>query len=183
MIPNRLIRPFVVAVALGAFSLPASAQDEPDNPVCGPGVDSYDITVSEIGPLIEGTWTGTAPGIGATTGVQTFTMTITLEYGRLFISDGAQKTRLEPVRGTRKPLRYDFVKQRVLPEEAHAVKVTVEEFGLLLDCDMNIAPQFTWTFGSGSRRSDGIYSFGSPNNALGTMWNSARGAREVYLSR
>jgi hypothetical protein len=177
--PVRTFKAFVATIALVSLAAPALAQDQ--NEVCGP--DSYNASMSEIGPLIEGEWTGTAPGLGTTAGVQKFTMTISLEYGRLYISSGGQKTRLEPVQGTRKALRYDFVKQRALPEDAHAVAVTVDDFGLTLGCDMNIAPQFTWTFRSGNRQSQGIYSFASSSHALGTMWNSARGAREVWLSR
>lgn len=168
-----------LATAVALTTGPTLAQEE--NKVCGP--DSVNMSMSEIGPLIEGQWTGEAPGLGPTTGVQTFSMTISLEYGRLYISSGGQKTRLEPVRGTRKALRYDFVKQKALPEDAHAIKVTVDDFGVVTGCDMNLATQFTWTFGSGSRTSQGVYSFANDRQALGTMWNSAQGAREVYLSR
>jgi hypothetical protein len=179
MIARHLFRPLAAALAICAFAAPAAAQD--DNPVCGP--DSFRFDVSKIGPHITGQWTGTAPGIGVTMGVQTFTMTISMNNGRLYISDGARKAELRPMHGTRKALRYDFLKGKALPKAAHAVDVSVDDFGLVLGCDMNVAPQFAWTFGAGSRRSDGIYSFGSPHHALGTMWNSARGAREVYLSR
>ncbi|MAM62408.1 hypothetical protein [Maritimibacter sp. UBA3975] len=175
-------RSFATALALFLMAVPAISQDD-ENKVCSYGSDGSRLSPAELGPMIEGQWTGTAPGLGVTTGVQTFPLTITLEYGRLYISSGGQKARLEPVRGPRKALRYDFVKQKAIPEEAHAVAVNVEDFGLVLGCDMNVAPQFTWTFGSGNRRSQGIYSFASPDHALGTMWNSARGAREVYLSR
>ncbi|MEC7761948.1 MAG: hypothetical protein VX874_08590 [Pseudomonadota bacterium] len=177
---NDLVRRLCpVLLAAGLMTAPVMAQEV--NEVCGPSARS--MSMSEIGPLIEGQWTGEAPGLGPTMGVQKFSMTITLEYGRLYISDGAQKTRLEPVRGTRKALRYDFVKQQALPEDAHAIKVSVDDFGVVVGCDMDMASQFTWTFGSGSRTSQGVYSFASPTQGLGTMWNSARGAREVYLSR
>ena len=169
-------------LALG-LAAPAPAKDDPENPVCGPDVDSWKISVDEIAPHITGTWTGTAPGLGYTQGVQTFTVTITEQYGRLYMSGNGAKIELKPVRGARKPLRYDLVNQRKLKKAAHAVDVTLDEFGLVLNCDLAVAPQFTWSYGSGARRSGGVYTFGSPNAALGTMWNSAQGAREVYLSR
>jgi hypothetical protein len=179
MTSAKPINALASTLALTLLATPVVAQEE--NTVCNP--DSYNVTVSEIGPALEGQWTGKAPGLGPTTGVQTFTMTISLEYGRLYISSGGQKARLEPVRGTRKALRYDFVKQQAIPEEAHAIKVSVDDFGVVTGCDMSLAPQFTWRFGSGNRSSQGIYSFASSYQALGTMWNSAQGAREVYLSR
>lgn len=179
----RLFAVLAAATLSVGLALPAVAQDDPENGVCGPDVDSWDISVSKIGPLIAGTWTGTAPGMGFTQGVQTFTVNITLENGRLYMSGNGAKIELKPVRGARKPLRYDFVKQQPLPKSKQAVDVSVDDFGLVLNCDMSIAPQFTWSYGMGARRSSGVYTFGSPTAALGTMWNSAQGAREVYLSR
>jgi hypothetical protein len=168
-------------LALGA---PAAAQaDDSNNGVCGPNVESWNFSVSKLGPHITGTWNGQAPGIGVTRGVQHFSTTISLENGRLYLSGNGVKTELRPVRGTRKALRYDFINQRPLPKSAYAMDISLEDLSLVMDCDLSIAPQFTWTFGSGDRRSSGIYTFAGPNIAVGTMWNSGGGAREVLLQR
>jgi hypothetical protein len=54
---------------------------------------------------------------------------------------------------------------------------------LVQDCQIASAPQFEWQFGTGARRSDGIISFFSANEAMGTKRNSARGVREQLISR
>lgn len=165
----------------------AQAQDDvapPDpNMVCGPDVSAGQFKLDEIGPRIAGTWSGRAPGLGFTAGVQTFTADITFERGRIYILANDTKIELKPVYGTRKELRYDPIRQQALPESARAVKVSLEDIGLVTDCEIGLAPQFTWTYGTGARSSGGVYSFLDSHTAIGTMWNSARGAREVYLSR
>lgn len=178
-------RPKLLALTLlvTLVAAPLLAQSDDDNGVCKGGATSMSFNVKKVGELIEGTWTGVAPGIGHTTGVQTFQVDIEMQNGRPVLKSNGRMTRLNAVQGPRKALRYDFVNQRALPEEAHAVKVSIDDFGLTTGCDMAFAPQFAWQFGSGSRRSNGIYSFASPTHAIGTMWNSAQGAREVYLSR
>jgi hypothetical protein len=184
------IRAAVFGVAaMFALPLAAPAQDSaavPDvpNDICGPEVDSYRFSVSEIGPKLAGTWSAQAPGIGMTQGVQTFTVEISYKNGRLYMSGGGGgMTELVPVRGARKALRYDFIHQKPLPPEAHAVEVSLDDFALVFNCDLAVAPQFTWAMGTGARRASGVYTFVSPNHAIGTMANSAAGAREVYLSR
>ncbi len=176
----------VVVVGLFA-SAPALAQDDvvPPEPnmVCGPDVSAGQFKLDEIGPRIAGTWSAKAPGLGFTAGVHAFTANITFERGRIYILANGTKIELRPVYGTRKELRYDPIRQQALPEAAHAVKVSLEDIGLVTDCEIGLAPQFTWTYGTGARSSGGVYSFLDSHTAIGTMWNSAQGAREVYLSR
>jgi hypothetical protein len=177
------------AAVLFAISLaaPAEAQDAvapPDpNMVCGPGVSAGQFKLDEIGPRIAGTWSAEAAGLGFTAGVHAFTANITFERGRIYILANGTKIELKPVYGTRKELRYDPIRQQALPKAAHAVKVSLEDIGLVTDCEIGLAPQFTWTYGTGARSSGGVYSFLDSHTAIGTMWNSAQGAREVYLSR
>ena len=156
--------------------------DSKPNLVCGTQTAGR-FKLDQIGPMIAGTYTAKAPGLGMTKGVQTFTVTISYERGRVYLSGDGRKIELTPVYGTRKELRYDPIQQKVLPKSAHAAEVTLDEMALLMDCDLGVAPQFTWTQGSGGRASGGVYSFLDGDVALGTMWNSAMGAREVLLMR
>jgi hypothetical protein len=57
------------------------------------------------------------------------------------------------------------------------------EWALVQDCQIALAPQFEWQFGTGARRSDGITSFFSANEAMGANRNSARDVREQLISR
>lgn len=186
MRPFRAFLPFVLAL----FPLTgALAQDDtPDvlpepNPVCGSEISAGRFQIAQIAPAITGSWKATAPGLGMTAGVQTFTVEISFERGRLYLSGGGRKTELVPVYGTRKALRYDPVRQQTLSQEAWAVQVDPDEVALVAGCELGIEPQFTWRMGSGAQSSSGIYSFFGPGLGLGTMWNSAQGAREVLLQR
>lgn len=125
----------------------------------------------------------TAPGMGFTTGVQTFPVEVSFERGRLYMGGDGKKVELHPVYGTRKALRYDFVRQAPLPETAHATGLPLEDFALITDCEPGIAAQFSWTLGSGGQSSGGVISFFGVHTALGTMWNSGQGAREVLWQR
>lgn len=160
-----------------------SAATAEANDVCGPDVSAGPFKVSEIGPRLVGTYQGQAPGMGFTTGIQTFSVQISYSNGRLYIGDGAATFELKPVQGTRKELRYDPVRQMPLPEEARVANISLEDMELVTDCDSRIAPQFIWTNGSGARASSGVYSFLDRDTALGMMWNSAMGARGVALLR
>ena len=186
-ITSHLVAAALAASALVLTTAPARAQDGDSpseaNPVCGPEVSGGRFDMAAIGSKIAGTWSARAPGLGVTKGVQTFTISIKVEYGRVYAEGNGTRIALNPVHGTRKALRFDPVRQKALPVEAHAVDMSLEDVELVTDCDLTIAPQFTWTYGSGSRTSAGIYTFLSPNFAIGTMWNSGGGAREVFLSR
>ncbi len=153
------------------------------NDVCDPEVSAGTFKVSEIGPRLVGIYEGQAPGKGNATGVQTFTVQITYSNGRIYIGKGAKASELKPVHGARKELRYDPIKQMPLPEEARAAKISLAEMELVTNCDSRIAPQFTWTSGTGGRTSSGIYSFLDRDTAIGMMWNSGQGVREVLLLR
>ncbi|RDD93928.1 hypothetical protein DTW92_18405 [Paracoccus pantotrophus] len=104
-------------------------------------------------------------------------------------SDGIQ-TELVPVRGGNKPLRFDFVRGEAMDPQFYMLTSTGSEppaepfeWALVQDCPIASAPQFEWQFGTGARRSDGIISFFSANEAMGTKRNSARGVREQLISR
>jgi len=155
----------------------------PGNEICGPDVSAGRFKLSEIGPQIAGPYEGTAPGINGTQGVQTFKVEISFSNGRLYMGGDGRKVELTPVYGTRKELRYDPIRQMPLGPDDLAAKIPMEDIELSTGCDHRIAPQFTWTAGSGARSSGGVYSFLSRDAALGTMWNSGKGAREVYLVR
>ncbi len=178
---------FAAVILATAATAPVLAQDDAvpaePNMVCGPDVSAGQFKLDEIGPRIAGTWSAEAPGLGFTAGVHAFNANITFERGRIYILANGTKIELRPVYGTRKELRYDPIRQQALPEAAHAVKVSLEDIGLVTDCEIGLAPQFTWTYGTGARSSGGVYSFLDSHTAIGTMWNSAQGAREVYLSR
>jgi len=176
---HAIRRAALAGLAVLALAGPARASD--DSAVCGP--DGARMRLGKLGPLLAGTWQGEAPGLGYTTGVQKFPVTISYKNGRLYMSDGGHMTELRPVRGARKPLRYDFVKQRKLPKSAWATEITLQDVELTSGCKLTVAPQFSWTLGTGARSSNGIYSFVSANIGLGTMWNSAMGSREVLLTR
>lgn len=171
--------------ALCLFAQTAVAQEEylTGNEVCGPEVSAGRFKLAQIGPQIAGLYEGTAPGIGFTRGVETFDVEISYQNGRVYMGGGGHKVELTPVYGMRKELRYDPIRQAPLPAEALAAQISMEDIELSTGCDRRIAPQFTWTAGSGARSSGGVYSFLSGDAALGTMWNSAKGAREVYLVR
>ena len=82
--------------------LPLAAQAEdtsPDavpepNPVCGPEISAGRFHLDRIAPAITGTWNATAPGLGMTAGVQKFSVVISYERGRLYMSGGGHKTEL-----------------------------------------------------------------------------------------
>jgi hypothetical protein len=178
---TRRLRAACFSLAMAVTQIgPAMAQG---NDVCGPDVSAGTFKVSEIGPRIAGIYEGQAPGMGYTTGIQTFKVQISFSNGRLYIGDGATIFELRPVHGTRKELRYDPIKQMPLPEAARVSKIALEDMELVTDCDSRIAPQFMWTNGTGARASSGLYSFLDRDTALGMMWNSAMGAREVVLLR
>ena len=187
------LRPLALVAFIALATAPGWAQDgaagpgtalppAPPNPVCGT-FTAGQFKLAEIGPAIAGAWQGTAPGIGMTAGVQTFTVAFSFERGRLYASGDGGKVELKPIYRNRKALRWDPVRQMPLPETAHAVAVTPQDVALVAGCELDLAPQFSWTLGSGAQTASGIYSFFGPDIALGTMWNSARGAREVYLTR
>ncbi|MDF3605313.1 hypothetical protein PE067_03540 [Paracoccus sp. DMF-8] len=167
---------------------PAAAQQNIaiPNEICSEaprGADKLDLR--RIGPLLEGTWTETAAGIGATMGVHRNVLEIVYDRmrNRLYIAADGMRTELVPVRGGNRELRYDFVKGAPMDPSMFAIKPDVAEWAFVLGCDMGLAPQFSWHIGSGARRADGIISFFSETEAMGTKWNSGRGAREVSLSR
>ena len=154
------------------------------NTICGPKLSAGRFKLSVIGPRIAGTWKATAPGIGFTTGVQQFDVVIRYTNGRLYITgDGGAPTELKPVYGTRKALRYDPIRQKPLPKKSQAAKASLEDIALITDCEPGIAAQFTWRNGNGANSSGGFYSFLQDKFAIGTMWNSAQGTREVLLRR
>lgn len=177
-------------IALVAMLMPVlvlaeeAAVENQQNTVCGAGISAGKFKLSEIGPKVAGTWQATAPGLGYTQGVQEFDVVISFERGRLYIGGGGgPKVELKPVYGTRKALRYDPIRQKALPESAHAAKLSLEDIELVTACNPGIAAQFTWTYGMGGNSSGGIYSFLGEHVALGTMWNNRQGAREVLLQR
>ena len=173
---------------LFAIAAPALAQQNIaiPNEICSEtprGADKLDLR--RIGPLLEGTWTETAAGIGATMGVHRNVLEIVYDRmrNRLYIAADGMQTELVPVRGGNRELRYDFVKAAPMDPSMFAIKPDVAEWAFVLGCDIGLAPQFSWHIGSGARRADGIISFFSETEAMGTKWNSGRGAREVSLSR
>lgn len=170
------------------IAAPAFAQQGSDipNEVCSEtprGADKLDLR--RIGPLLEGGWTETAVGIGATMGVHRNALEIVYDRmrNRLYIAADGMQTELVPVRGGNRELRYDFVKGAPMDPSMFAIKPDVAEWAFVLGCDIGLAPQFSWHIGSGARRADGVISFFSETEAMGTKWNSGRGAREVSLSR
>lgn len=171
-------------LALGLVLPGAARADDPDeaNEVCAPEVSAGRFKVREIGPKIAGSWNARAPGLGFTRGMQEFPVEISFEYGRLYYAGSGVKVELRPVY-TRKPLRYDFVRQQPIPESARATELTLKDISVMTNCDLQIAPQFSWEYGTGNRRSNGVLSFMEDYVAIGTMWNSAMGAREVTLNR
>lgn len=166
------------------LALPGAVRaEDAANEVCAPDISAGQFDVSVIGPKIAGNWQGKAPGLGFTTGVQTFPVEISYQNGRLYYGSGGVKVELRPVYDTRKPLRYDFVKQKRIPEDGRATELSLEEMSVVTNCELPIAPQFTWEYGAGDRRSSGVLSFLEGSIAVGTMWNSAGGTREVMLLR
>ncbi|MCB1313358.1 MAG: hypothetical protein KDK29_16435 [Sedimentitalea sp.] len=143
------------------------------------------LELRRIGPLLEGSWEETAAGIGYTTGVQKSNVEIIYDRmrNRLYLGSDGMRTELVPVRDGNRELRYDFVKGRPMDPDLFAIEPDLAEWAFVLGCDIGLAPQFSWQVGSGARRADGIISFFSGSEAMGTKWNSARGAREVSLSR
>ncbi|MFD2858142.1 hypothetical protein ACFSZS_30020 [Seohaeicola zhoushanensis] len=147
------------------------------------GADKLDLR--RIGPLLEGSWTETAVGIGATVGVHRNALEIVYDRmrNRLYIAADGMQIELVPARGGNRELRYDFVKGAPMDPSMFAIEPDVVEWTFVLGCDIGLAPQFSWHIGSGARRADGIISFFSETEAMGTKWNSGRGAREVSLSK
>lgn len=177
---NSRKRRRAVWLGLVMATLQTAAAMAEANDVCGLDVSAGTFEMSEIGPRLVDTYEGRAPGGGFATGIQTFTVQISYSNGRLYIGDAATTFELRPMRGARKELRYG---QTPLPEAARVAKISLEDMELVTDCDSRIAPQFIWTNGSGARASSGLYSFLDRDTALGMMWNSAMGAREVVLLR
>lgn len=178
------MRPTALIVA---FSFAIAAQPAFANEVCKPEVHrAGKFDLRQIGPLIEGVWTEEAIGAKPVMGVQHDLMEITYDRNRnrLYLGGGGgAMTELVPVRGGNKPLRYDFVKGQKMDKKFHMMVPEPFEWALVQDCQINSAPQFEWQFGSGSRQSQGIISFFSEREAMGTKRNSAYGVREQVISR
>lgn len=177
-----------LSALLVIIAAPAAVQQNAAiaNEICSEtprGAERLDLR--RIGPLLEGRWTETAVGMGMTLGVQRNTAEIIYDRmrNRLYIAADGMQTELVPVRGGNRELRYDFVKGAPMDPSMFAIKPDVAEWAFVLGCDIGLAPQFSWHIGSGARRADGIISFFSETEAMGTKWNSGRGAREVSLSR
>lgn len=166
---------------------------EPSNPVCHADVHrAGNFDLRQIGPLIAGTWTEAAIGTSVAIGVQesTFEIIYDRNRNRLYLGSDGIQTELVPVRGGNKPLRFDFVRGEAMDPQFYMLTSTGSEPGaepwewaVVQDCQIASAPQFEWQFGTGARRSDGIISFFSANEAMGTKRNSARGVREQLISR
>lgn len=163
---------------------PAPAQEavEAPNLVCNEA-SRLAFRTTRIGTQISGIWNARAPGIGFTQGIQTFSVNISMDNGRLYLMAGGRKIAMSPIQGVRKELRWDFRKGQRIAESAQATPLSLEDIGLMADCELAVAPQYQWSMGSGQNASAGIYSFVSPTMAIGTMWNSAGGTREVILTR
>lgn len=173
------------AALLIATATPALA-NEPPNPVCRADIHrAGNVDLRKIGPSIAGRWTESAIGASVAIGVQKSTFEIIYDQNRnrLYLGANDIRTELVPVRGGNKPLRYDFVRGKAMDPQFHMMVPEPSEWALVLDCQIASAPQFEWQFGSGARRSDGIISFFSANEAMGTKRNSARGVREQLISR
>jgi len=173
-VPSSLL----VAVAAPALAQLSGAIP---NEICSEtprGADKLDLR--RIGPLLEGTWTETAAGIGATMGVHRNVLEIVYDRmrNRLYIAPDGMQTELVPVRSGNRELRYDFVKGAPMEPSMFAIKPDVAEWAFVLSCDIGLAPQLSWHVGSGAQRADGIISFFSETEAMGTKWNSGRGTRK-----
>lgn len=183
----------MIRAALSALlvlaALPVAAQQTAaiPNEICSETPRGAEkLNLRRIGPLLEGAWEETAAGIGPTLGVQRTAFEIIYDRmrNRLYMSGDGVQTELVPVRGGNKELRFDFVKNRPMAPDRFVMKeANPNEWAFVLGCDLGLAPQFSWQVGSGGMRADGIISFFSGSEAMGTKWNSARGAREVLLSR
>lgn len=173
------------AALLIATATPALA-NEPPNPVCRADLHrAGNFDLRRIGPLIAGSWAEAAIGASVATGVQRSTFEIIYDpnRNRLYLGADGIQTELVPVRGGNKPLRYDFVHGKAMDPQFHMMVPEPFEWALVQDCQIASAPQFEWQFGTGARRSDGIISFFSATEAMGTKRNSARGVREQLISR
>jgi len=174
----------VLALTGPAPAGPAPAVPAPANNIGNPLCASDGkIDAKKVGPLIAGTWHGEAPGVIPAMGVQHFVVTISARSGHLYMHGGPRWIELRPVQGTRKPLHYDFIHHKPLPKSAWGTKATLDDLQVAAACELGMLPQFSWTFGTGGRTSAGIYSFLMPGIAVGTMWNSAGGMREVQLTK
>jgi hypothetical protein len=186
------------AALLIATATPALANEpakEPPNPVCRADIHrAGNFDLRQIGPLLAGTWTESAIGASVAIGVQkgTFEIIYDQNRNRLYLSADGIQTELVPVRGGNKPLRYDFVRGKAMDPRFYMLRQKDQkgpkgaepfEWALVQDCQIASAPQFEWQFGTGARRSDGIISFFSASEAMGTKRNSARGVREQLISR
>lgn len=177
-----------LSALLIALASPALTQENAaiPNEICSEtprGAQKLDLR--RIGPLLEGSWVETAPGIGPTMGVHRNDVALIYDRmrNRLYISSDGMQTELVPVRGGNRELRYDFIRGKPMDPEMFAIAPDVTEWAYALGCDIGLAPQFSWQIGSGGQRADGIISFFSESEAMGTKWNLARGAREVSLSK
>lgn len=171
-----------------ALAGPALAQQNTaiQNEICSEtprGSERLDLR--RIGPLLEGSWTEISQGIGMTMGVHRNEVEIIYDRmrNRLYLSGDGMQTELVPVRDGNRELRYDFTAQRAMEPAMFATKSDLIEWAYVLGCDIDLAPQFSWQIGSGTRRADGIVSFFSETEAIGTKWNSGRGAREVSMTK
>lgn len=178
----------VVSTLLITLSGPVLAQQNTaiQNEICFEtphGSQEFDLR--RIGPILEGSWSETAGGIGATMGVHRNEVEIVYDpsLNRLYLGGDGMQTELVPVQGGNKELRRDFVSGQPMAPELFATKLDLAEWACVLGCDMGLAPQFSWQIGSGTRRAEGIISFFSETEAIGTKWNSAGGAREVSLTK
>ncbi|WP_116653346.1 hypothetical protein [Pelagibacterium sediminicola] len=174
------------ATALLIAAATSVLADEPPNPVCRADIHrAGNFDLRQIGPLIAGTWAESAIGASVAIGAQKSTFEIIYDQNRnrLYLGADGIQTELVPVRGGNKPLRYDFVHGKAMDPQFHMMVPEPPEWALVHDCEIASAPQFEWQFGTGERRSDGIISFLSASEAMGTKRNSARGVREQLISR
>ena len=178
----------ILSALLIVLANPALAQQNTviQNEICSEtprGSERLDLR--RIGAMLEGNWTEISKGIGMTMGVHRNEVEIIYDRmrNRLYISSDGMQTELVPVRGGNRELRYDFTAQRAMAPEMFAIEPELTEWAYVLGCDIDLAPQFSWQIGSGTRRADGIISFLSETDAIGTKWNSGRGARELSLTK
>ena len=171
-----IFKPFATAALLGAFALPAAAQETLILSICQDGLNgSASQTSEDLGRFLEGNWAMSAVGTGFTTGTNIMTVSLRYDEGQqaLMMEGQGVSVALNPAIDD---AGFDMSVEALTP-----AGLSNDELEVLTGCGK--PTRYWWEFGSGNQRSWGALMFFENDAAVGFMANSAGGSRSVGLTR
>lgn len=172
----------LVAACVGIFCAPALAEESLILSVCQDGLEGgASQTHEDMARFLSGDWRMAAKGTGWTLGENV--MSVSIRW------DDASQSMMMEGQGQSvvlNPILYNLSDDGNAPFDMSTQALTPgglsdTELEILTDCAN--APRYFWEFGSGARRSWGAILFFGNDMATGFMANSARGSRNVFMSR